>query len=201
MLGACGQAQAFARLDAAAPVEDRRLLEPSVTEAWAALFDHLLLDEGWLRRYLRLPQGLAREAARFAAFHQAVLLRRHAALLPYELSLYARGPGEERGDEYEERLRKALFVGVHRGFYLYDVKPGLAVAHPLRGWALEARLHRLLQERFNEDWWRNPTAGAFVRTLFARGGGADADGLAEELSGEKPSLDEASRRLVRVLGA
>lgn len=196
-----GHALHLAHADANAPAEDRRLLDASVSEGFAALFDHLLLDEAWLKRYLRLPQSLAREAARLAAFHQAMLLRRHAAKLAYELSLLERGPSEERADEYEERQRKALFVAVHRGFYLHDVDPKLYVARYLRGWALEARLHRVLQERFNEDWWRNPSAARFLVGLFRRGGRTDAAELTDELTGEPPSFTEVARRLVRVLGA
>jgi len=196
-----GHAQHWARIRADAPVEDRRLLEASVTEAYAALFDHLLLDEAWLRRYFRLPQALSREVARYAAFHQTMLLRRHVAKLGYELSLFARGAGEELADEYEERQRKALFVGVHRGFYLHDVDPRLYVARYLRGWALEARLHGVLLQRFNEDWWRNPGAGNFLAGLFSRGGRDDAAELCDELTGQPPSFDEVSARLVRVLGA
>jgi len=201
LLQGYGKAQHLARIRSTEAVEDRRLLEASVSEGYAALFDHVLLDEGWLRRYLRLPQALSREVARVAAFHQTALLRRSVAKLGYELSLYAHGAGEDRADEYEERLRKALFVGVHRGFYLREVEPRLYTARLLRGWALEARLNGLLLERFNEDWWRNPGAGAFLASLFARGGRDDAPALCQELNGKPPSFDEVSTRLVRVLGA
>ncbi|HLL53514.1 MAG TPA: peptidase M3 [Myxococcaceae bacterium] len=196
-----GHAQHLAHVERKAPVEDRRLLDASVSEAYASLFDHLLLDEAWLRRYLRMPSSLSRETARLAAFRETMLLRRHAAKLGYELSLYERGPGEELAEEYEERQRKALGVGVHRGFYLYDVDPKLYAARYLRGWALEARLHRVLQERFNEDWWRNPAAGSFLVGLFKRGGRDDAAELANELTGEPPSFEEVCARLIRVLGA
>ena len=89
----------------------------------------------------------------------------------------------------------------HAGFFLFDVDPQLYSARYLRGWALEARLQRTLRERFNEDFWRNPATGAWLRTLFARGGAVEAEALAHELSGQPLSLPEAGARLVAVLNA
>ena len=194
-----GHAQQLAHISRAAPVEERRLGDISVTEGYASLFDHLLLDEGWHRRYLRLPQPVAREAARIAAFNNLWLLRRYCAKLPYELSLYARGPERALAEEYQERLTRALFVGVHKGFFLYDVDPQLYATRYLRAWALEARLHAVLQERYNEDYWRNPAAGSYLRDLFARGQRDDAAAIALELTGKALSLAEAGQRLVKVM--
>jgi hypothetical protein len=196
-----GHAQHLAGVLRTLPVEDRRLGDTSVTEAYASLFDHFLLDEAWHRRYLRLSQPTAREAARVAAFNNLFLLRRYCAKLPYELELYQRGPSEDLAEEYEERQAQALGVGVHRGFYLYDVDPQLYAIRYLRAWALEARLHALLQERYDQDFWRNPAAGHWLRELFSGGQREDAAALAQRLGGKPLSLSDAGRRLVRVMAA
>lgn len=196
-----GHAQQLAHVSRTALVEVRRLGDLSVTEGYAYLFDHLLLDEAWHRRYLRLPQPVAREAARIAAFNNLWLLRRYCAKLPYELALYERGPVRPMAEEYEERMARALFVGVHKGFFLYDVDAQLYATRYLRAWAFEARLHSVLQERFNEDFWRNPATGSWLKELFARGQRDDAETIARELGGESLSLAEAGKRLVRVMEA
>ena len=196
-----GHAQHLAHVSRALPVEERRLGDSSVTEGYASLFDHLLLDSGWHRRYLRMPQPAAREAARIAAFNNLWLLRRYCAKLPYELSLYERGPVRPLAEEYEERQTKALAAGIHRGFYLYDVDPQLYSTRYLRAWALEARLHAVLLERFNEDFWRNPAAGGWLKALFSRGQRDDASAVAFELTGKSLSLAEAGARLISVMGA
>ncbi|MBF5043688.1 MULTISPECIES: peptidase M3 [Myxococcaceae] len=196
-----GHAQHLAHVDDGLPVELRRLSDPSVTEGVAALFDRLPADAGWLKRYLRLPTSPATDGARLAAFGALAVLRRHCAKLAYERSLSLRGPSEERAEEYAEGQRRALAVEPHAGFFLFDVDPQLYGARYLRGWALEARLQRHLTQRFNEDFWRNPAAGAWLRTLFARGGALDAEALAQELSAEPLSLPEAGARLVAVLNA
>jgi hypothetical protein len=194
-----GHALHFAHVSRTAPVEDRRLGDASVSEAWAFLFDHFLIDEKWHRRMLRLGTPMAREAARIAAFNNLVLLRRYCVKLGYELSLYARGAARELADEYEERHSAALYVTVPKGFFLYDVDPQLHVARYLRAWALEARLHPFLCERFDEDYWRNPATGRWLAQCFERGQRDDAEGIALEISRKKLSLVEAGERLVAVL--
>ncbi len=195
-----GHAQQLAYVSRAAPIEERRLGDLSVTEGYAYLFDHLLLDEAWHKRYLRLPQPVAREAARIAAFNNLFLLRRYAAKLPYELELYARGPERAMAEAYQTRMSEALFAGVHKGFFLYDVDPQLYATRYLRAWAFEARLHSVLQERYNEDYWRNPATGSWLKENFARGQRDDAEALAKQLGGKALSLVEAGARLVRVMG-
>jgi hypothetical protein len=70
----------------------------------------------------------------------------------------------------------------------------------LRARALEASLHRTLQHRFNEDYWRNPATAAWLRERFSRGGRDGAEKLAEELGGPL-QLGDAAERVVKVMGA
>jgi hypothetical protein len=161
------------------------------------LFEHLLLEPAWNRRYLRLPQRVAKEASQMAAFVQLAALRTACALLPCELTLFQRGH-REGSSEYEERMGAALLVGVNPAFFLYEFLPQLSRTQVLRGFALEARLHFVLRERFNEDFWRNPAAGAWLIRLFSRGQRDDAAKLSQELGGPL-ELAPAGTRLVAAL--
>lgn len=194
-----GHAQHLAHVSDTAPVELRRLGDASVTEAYAALTERLLLSPLWLQRYLRLPSATAGDATRLAAFQALAVLRRHCAKLPYELALSMRGASEERAEEYAAGQRRALFVEPHPGFFLFDVDPQLYSARYLRAWALETRLTARLMERFNEDFWRNPSASTWLKGLFSRGGTDDAEALSTEVSGTGLSLPEAGARLVAIL--
>lgn len=194
-----GHALHHAHVSDQLPLELRRLGDASVTEAFATLFERLPTQEEWLKRYPRLPSATARDAARMASFQGLTVLRRHCAKLPYELSLYTRGPSSELAEEYADTQRRALFVDPHPGFFLFDVDPQLHVTRYLRAWALESRLAAHLTARFNEDWWRNPTAGRWLQGLFGRGGTDDAEALATELSGMGLTLPEAGARLVAML--
>ncbi|WP_224365934.1 peptidase M3 [Hyalangium versicolor] len=194
-----GHAQHLAHVSDTAPVELRRLGDASVTEAYASLTERLLLSPEWLKRYLHLPTTSARDTVRLAAFQALAVMRRHCAKLVYELSLSTRGASEERAEEYAAGQRRALFVEPHPGFFLFDVDPQLYSARYLRAWALEARLTARLMERFNEDFWRNPSASAWLKGLFSRGGTDDAEALSTEVSGTALSLPEAGARLVAIL--
>ncbi|XXF79480.1 peptidase M3 [Myxococcaceae bacterium GXIMD 01537] len=199
LLHEMGHAQHLAHVSPTAPVELRRLGDASVNEAFATLFERLLLQPEWLKRYLGLPTASARDAARLAAFQALTVLRRHCAKLSYELSLSTRGASADRADEYVEGQRRALFVEAHRGFFLFDVDAQLYAARYLRGWALETRLTARLTERFNEDFWRNPGAGTWLKGLYARGGTDDAEALSVETSATPLSIPDAGARLVTLL--
>jgi hypothetical protein len=199
LLRGYGRALHLAHLSRAAPVEVRFLADPSLGEAWSLLFGHFLIDERWHRRFMRLPQPLARDSARLSAFNELVRLRQGCARLPWELELYARGPSKDRADDFEEHQSGALFVAVPKGLYLCDVEPHLLGMRYLRARALEPRLQALMQEKFDEDFWRNPGAGRWLAEWFDRGQHFDAEGLSKELTGQPPSLSNAAQRLVAVL--
>lgn len=199
LLHELGHAQHLAHVSENAPVELRRLGDASVSEAFATLTERLLLSPGWLQRYLRLPTMSTKDSVRLAAFQALAVMRRHCAKLSYELSLFSRGPSEERAEEYADGQRHALFVEPHPGFFLFDVDAQLYSARYLRAWALETRLTAILMERFNEDFWRNPSASTWLKGLFSRGGTDDAEALSTEVSGAALSLPEAGARLVAIL--
>jgi hypothetical protein len=70
----------------------------------------------------------------------------------------------------------------------------------LRGWALEAVLLGKLREKFNEDFWRNPATGRWLKELSQRGQRDDATEIARQLGAEL-QLEAAGARLVKVMGA
>ena len=200
VLRAFGRGLHHANASRSAPLLERRLGDPAVPRAIAALFENVMLDEQWHRRYLRVPQAQAREAARLFAFRQAMRFRRKAALLPYVLELYSRGPSDAMAEEYQSRMQETLGVAVPRERFLYDVRPMLLMVSVLRGWALEAVLLNRLTERFNEDFWRNPATGRWLKELSQRGQRDDASEIARQLGAEL-TLEAAGARLVKVMGA
>ena len=56
-----------------------------------------------------------------------------------------------------------------------------------------------LTETHDEDWYRNPRAGADVQALMSRGQETPAHGLVEETTGSRLSFDAVVARLERVL--
>ncbi len=200
LLHAQGLAQSLAHTDGERPVEDRRLGDDSVRLGYGTLFAHLLTEERWLKRYLGLSTAEAREAARVAAFSELARMRALTAELGGTLELFSRGLGRFDPSLFAERMRVALWVTPTPGFALRDVAPQLGATRALRAFALEQVLHRALQERFDEDFFRNPEAARFLERLFSRGQVDDASALARELGGEL-SLEAAAARWVKVIAA
>jgi len=192
-LHAIGRAQAMAGAGEELPPERRWLGDPATSLSHGLLFEQVLHDDAWLRRYLRLTEGQSREAARLAAFLQLARLRETCAQLLYEVALHERGPSRAMADTYAEQLQGALRVAVHPGFFLSSVAPHLRAAARARAFAQEAALRKELEERFNEDHWRNPHARAFLSLRFSRGPPA-------RVGAEAADIAAAAARLVSVMG-
>jgi hypothetical protein len=182
-----GHALHFAHTDASLPVEQRRLGDASVSEAWAFLLDGLLRERLWLRRFLGVSQP--GDVLRFTAFLRLWYLRRYAAKLHYELLLHAEGPGPRMAEAYRELLSQATMVEWPREMYLADVDPFLYAARYLRAWIFEAQLKVLLRERFDEEWFRNDRTAPFLVELWRRGQRDTLEDLAERVGLGAPSIE------------
>lgn len=193
-----GHAMHFASVSETLPFAARWLGDNSVTEGYAMLWDHLTLDRGWLSRYGGLS---ARDAAALAyelAVGELFLARRYAAKLSYERELHS---SDLRGvdERYAELLSDATKFRYSADDYLVDVDPGFYSARYLRAWQLEAALSRLLVERYDEDWYRNPRAGGEVEAWMQRGQADTADEIAERVCRAPLSFTAVAERTVAVL--
>jgi hypothetical protein len=190
-----------AHVGRALPFVERRLGDRSVIGAVGLLFESFLLDEGWLKRYLRLTANQAKEAARAFAARQLQQLRRAAALALYSHEATSRGTWASLQDDYVPRLSAALGVEVPRGQALLEVDAFGDRLVELDAFALEQVMRGHLQERFNEDFWRNPATGRWLTELASRGLHDDATVVAKNLGVESASLADAARHRVQVMGA
>ena len=166
-----GHALHFAYMRADHPFEYRWLGDNSVTEGYAMLFDHLMMDRGWLTRYTDLGKGRVQEFLRTMAFEELHFLRRYCAKLRYEVELYGGGTSwSSLPALYADTLSAATSFQYSRADAFVDVDPRFYSARYLRAWQLRALLADTLVERFNEDWFRNPAAGPWiVDNLFGEG--------------------------------
>ena len=190
-----GHAMHFASVDSNRSFEDRWLGDNSVTEGYAMLNDHLTLDLGWLRRYTDIAKGKARDLLREVLTEELYLIRRYAAKLNYECTLYRADPDADLGNEYTERLTSATGFRYEPDDALIDVDPGFYAARYLRAWQLQAALARHLPETYDEDWYRTPRVAPVLHELYARGQATPADRLAEEITGRPLTFDAVHQRL------
>ncbi len=194
-----GHALHFANAARSLPFEDRWLGDNSVTEAYAMLFEHQLMQRAWLRRYAKLGGERLHGFLRAQAFSLLAILRRYAAKLRYEIQLH-RSPSLERGASgYAELLTAATGFRYAGEDALLDLDDAFYAARYLRAWQLEAALRRRLVERFDEDWFRNPRSGPFVLGLLERGQRDDAAVIAAVVTGAPLSFDAVRRELEAAL--
>ncbi len=179
-----GHALHFAWVRPDAPYEHRRLGDNSVTEGFAMLFDHLLMNGRWLTDALGIkkPEPLLRHQYLF----ELHMLRRYAAKMDYELTLHASAKLEGKPEVYAEGLSRATRVQYSPALYLDDVDPHFYCANYLRAWMLQAALAAELTERFGEAWFHDPRAGDLLKGLWAEGQKENAEGILARLSGDKP---------------
>ena len=176
-----GHALHFANVAADAPFEWKRLGDNSVTEGFAMLFDHLLLEPLWLE------DALGGEASDYAAFlaHHALfelyMLRRYAAKIDYELTLHQGAELEGKDSAYREKLSAATRVKYPRVSYLDDVDPFFYCANYLRAWMLQAQMAEVLKTKFGKRWWGNQKSGGFLTEIWRDGQRHDGDSLSRHL--------------------
>lgn len=192
-----GHALHYAYTNAALPVEFRRLGDPSVTEAHAFLIEGLLLEEGWLKRFLELKRS--RDFLSLASLHRLYLLRRYAAKIAYELLLHDGRGFAGKAEAYRELLSRATLVEQPWELYLYDVDPHFYAARYFRAWLFHAHLRKYLYERYDEEWFRNDRTGPFLMGLWAYGQAYTLEELMRELDLGELSLDPLVEDAARML--
>lgn len=197
-----GHALHFAHMRPDLLFEYRWLGDNSITESYAMLFDHLMKDEGWLKRYSELGANNMRAFVRSTGFEELHFLRRYCAKLIYETELYGDNTRwDSLPDLYVETLSSATTFRYKAADAFVDVDPRFYSARYLRAWQLQSLLTETLVERYDTDWWRNPRAGPWiVATLFGEGQRELAHEQAERVAGKPLSFAPLIRATERMLG-
>ncbi len=196
-----GHALHFAYMRPDLAFEYRWLGDNSVTEGYAMLFDHLMEDAGWLKRYTELGPADVQSFLRASGFEELHFLRRYCAKLIYEIELYG---GNVRWDAlpdlYVEQLSGATSFRYNRADAFVDVDPRYYAARYLRAWQLQSLLTETLVERYDADWWRNPRAGPWIcSALFGEGQRELAHEQAARVAGKGLSFGPLVKAVERML--
>ena len=198
-----GHALHFGYMRADYPFEYRWLGDNSVTESYAMLFDHLMQNGGWLLRFTEMNKRMLPAFQRQAGFEELQFLRRYCAKLLYELELHSGAHSwSTLPDLYVRTLSDATSFRYEAADAFVDVDPRFYAARYLRAWQLQAVIADALVERFNEDWYRNPSAGPWiVEQLYAEGQRELAHELAARVAGRELSFDPLARATTELLAA
>jgi hypothetical protein len=199
LLHEAGHTEHFAHVAPELAFEYRHLGDNAVTEAFAFLFDHLVLNRAWLGRHLGFED--CEDFIRFATVSDLFYMRRYAAKLAYETELHAQsGSLDAMAATYHGRLSEALMIDVPADNYLADVDPSFYVASYLRAWMLEGALRMMLQDRYGWEWFADPEAGAWVKRLWGLGQKFTAEQLLLKNEGGMLGTDQTRHHIERALG-
>jgi hypothetical protein len=178
-----GHALHYAGCDPALPYTFRRLSrDHALTEIYSFLLESVTREPGWHAEHFDLDAGEAEDRAEATKFLEALLFRRYAAKLDYELEIWSDfANAKDYASVYAETLRAAIGIRYRADNFLADMDDGFYSADYLRAWIRTAQLRTFLRETIGEDWWERPETGDFLRGVFREG--------------TRPSSEEIARRI------
>jgi hypothetical protein len=166
-----GHALHYAGCDPSLPYTFRRLSrDHALTEIYSYIVEAISREPAWHAQHFGLDDEQAAENAEATVFLEALLFRRYAAKLRFELDFwgrYAEDGGTPEG--YSELLTDATGIRYPAENYLSDMDSGFYSADYLRAWIRSAQLRRHLVSEVGEDWWRRPETGERLRELWREG--------------------------------
>jgi hypothetical protein len=181
-----GHALHYAGCDPSLPYTFRRLSrDHALTEIYSYIFEAISREPGWHAEHFGLSDEQAAENAEATVFLEALLFRRYAAKLAFELDFWTRF-AEDGGtaEGYEERLTAATGVRYRRDAYLSDMDAGFYSADYLRAWIRSAQLQEHLRQEVGREWWRRPETGERLRALFSEGTRPSSEEIAARIGFE-----------------
>jgi hypothetical protein len=166
-----GHALHYASVAPSLPYTFRKLSrDHALTEIYSYILEAISREPGWHADHFGLSAEQARENAEATVFLEALLFRRYAAKLGFELEFWSRfaaDGGTPAG--YSERLTAATGIRYPAQNYLSDMDSGFYSADYLRAWIRSAQLRRHLIDEVGEDWWRRPETGERLLALWREG--------------------------------
>ncbi|HET7856843.1 MAG TPA: hypothetical protein VFL41_10340 [Gaiellaceae bacterium] len=178
-----GHALHFAGCDPELPYTFRNLArDHALTEIFSYILEAISREPAWHAEHFGLSAEDAQTNAEATTFLEALLFRRYAAKLAFELEFWSRFRDDGGSPEgYAERLSDATGIVYLSEAYLADMDAGFYSADYLRAWIRSAQLREHLIREVGEDWWRSKETGDRLQALFREG--------------TKPSSEEIASRL------
>ena len=179
-----GHALHYAGCDPRLPWTFRALSrDHALTEIYSYIVEAVSREPGWHALHFGLSDEAAAENAEATRFLEALIFRRYAAKLRFELGFWDAFAAEQGSSprDYEPLLTGATGLRYDGRGYLADMDAGFYSADYLRAWIRSAQLSTRLRRDVGKDWWRSRGTGEILRALFAEG--------------TRPSSEEVARRL------
>jgi hypothetical protein len=193
-----GHALHFANVLNDMPFEYKWYGDFSVSEGYAMTFDHLVLKEPWLKKFICLDAIKRKEFLMRSFFKEMAALRRYAAKLSYEIKLNEDSNLTNKKEQYCEILERITGIKYSGADYLVDVDSFFYCARYIRAWMFQAALHCILERSFGVNWFETGIAGDFLINLWSSGQKYKAEEILEP-AGENLSIAPLVKEIKTVL--
>ena len=171
-----GRALAYSNVDRTLAFPYRWLGDESVGMTYGHLLDSLLTEPGWLEPRLDLEHPA--DYLRIAHFQRLYEARRDATGVLYAQTRYRTDNGDALAEHYVELYTRHLGVEHAPEPFLAEDDDGLHAALRFRAMTFAVQQRRYLQREYEEEWYRAPRAGRFLRDLWREGQKHAVDELA-----------------------
>jgi hypothetical protein len=171
VLSQWGEGLHWAHIDAGLPVVHRRLGWQNIPKANGALLALSLQLEPFLIRYAGATAKQSRELARLTAFSTLARLRISAVKMRARHDAFLSGGFRAAmPEDFAEKMHQAMHIAFHAQRFAHEMAAMSVMAgHTFEAHTLAASLMRPLQERFDQDYFRNPATGFFLKTRSGLG--------------------------------
>lgn len=173
--------------------EFRWLRDAAAESVFDSLFRSLVHEPKWLAKYLRIDEG--GDFRRLLGLRRLMSARRVAGLSIYEADLLKNSETAAMPEHYGRIMGSALHCRIDADGYLGPLTMPVRPSFIFRGAAAAPALSNYLKERFDEEWWRVPGAGEFLKGLWRDGGRITFDVLSGRTAGP-PRGGEYLRRVI-----
>jgi hypothetical protein len=175
-LGALGSALSYAFTEGDDDFEYRCLRDRAQTEIYSELFTNLIYERSWLKRYLGIDEDM--DFYKFLFLRRLMKAREDAGRLIYGQRLYGGGDVNSLPDTYKEIMEEALQCEVNERDFLNTREPLLSYSR-FKARLIAPSLRNYLRENYDEEWWRLPEAGGYLRSIWSKGGRYTSRDIAE----------------------
>ena len=163
-----GKALCYSQTEPGESFEFRMLAEPKYLEIFSHLFENLIYQPKWIKRYLKRDPG--RDFLEFLYLRKLSILRCYCGKLIYEFLIHEDGEYKDKSEHYSQTLKEATFAKHDKADYLIDIEPFFYSAVFVNASLIEVSFRSFLREAFDEEWWRKREAGHFLLNLWKDGG-------------------------------
>jgi hypothetical protein len=166
VLARWGEGLHWSHVDAGLPVVHRRLGWQNIPKANGALLALSLQLEPFLIRYAGATAKQSRDLARLTAFSTLASLRISAVkMLARQEAFLSGGFRASMPEEFAEKMHQTMHIAFSAQRFAHELASmSVSAGHTFEASALAASLMRPLQERFDQDYFRNPATGLFLKT-------------------------------------